>query len=177
MPIPKATNERIKRAYFEWFQNARGCSPVTANHVGRAIRAFETFTGFKDFRTFDRHQAMAFRKHLSDDPSDATGKILSLATQHATLLHVRAFFRWLSDQSSYRRAVKASDADYLTLSKGERAIAKRRSAPKPFPSCEQVVQALRTLPFDTDLQKRDRALMAFLLLNRRFLLRNTENND
>ena len=76
MPIPKATNERIKRAYFEWFQNARGCSPVTANHVGRAIRAYEVFTGFKDFKSFDRHQAMAFRKHLSDDPSDATGKVL-----------------------------------------------------------------------------------------------------
>ena len=157
-------NERIKREYFQWCEKAKGMSPLTIGHAGRAIRHYEMFTGYKSFKTFNDKQATAFCTHLEDDDSLTTGKPLSISTRYATLVLVRAFFRWLASRSGYRQAIRDSDIDYLSVNRHERAIALHRKEPQPFPSCDQAVQVLRAHPTATDLELRDRAMIAFLLL-------------
>lgn len=157
-------NERIKRDYFHWCDKAKGRSTSTIGHAGRAIRSYELFTGYKDFKTFSNKQAEAYRAHLADDPSETTGHLLSISTQICTLVLVRQFFRWLGSQPGYRHAIKQTDTDFLSASNRERAIARYRKEPKPFPTCDQVVEVLRYHPTATDLDKRDRALIAFLFL-------------
>lgn len=164
VPAWNPANERIKREYFDWSKNAKGRSELTIAHAGRAICTFDEFNGYRDFKTFNNGQATAFRQHLSNDPSETTGAILTLATQNGILVNLRAFFTWLADQPKYCRTVKRSHADYFALNRHERAIASTRSAPKASPTCEQVVHALRLIPCETDIEKRDRALIAFLLL-------------
>ena len=157
-------NERIKRTYFHWCAGGPGLSPMTIGHAGRAIRAYEVFTGHQSFKTFTSAQVLAFRKHMAEVPSATTEKPLSLATRNGTLVLLRSFFRWLGGQPGYRKAIIASDVDFLALNRSERAIALHRKEPKPFPNCEQIVQVLHGHPVVTDLDKRDRAMIAFLLL-------------
>ncbi len=164
MITPHPANERIKRAYFDWCRDGEGLSPVTINHAGRAIRAYELFTGHASFKTFSVKQATAFKAHLANVPSPATGKLLSVATRHATLALVQAFFRWLSRQPGYRQSVNMADANYLSLDRGEKAIAAHRREPPLAPSCVQIAQVLHGHPVANDLDKRDRAIIAFLLL-------------
>jgi len=157
-------NERIKREYFHWCDKAKGMSLVTIGHAGRAVRQYEVFTSHKSFKTFDHKQATAFCAHLAEDDSATTGNPLSVSTRNSTLALVRAFFRWLASRPGYRQAIRDSDTDYLSVNRRERAIALHREEPKPFPSCDQAVQVLRTHPTATDLDLRDRALIAFMLL-------------
>lgn len=157
-------NERRKREYIQRCEMAKGLSAMTVGHIGRAIRHFEIFTGYKDFKTFDREQAIAFCNHLANDNSPTTGKPLSVSTRHSTLVLLGPFFRWLASEPGYKSAINIGDIEYLTVNRRERAIALHRKEPKRFPSCEQVVQVLRLHPVTTDLDRRDRALLAFLLL-------------
>ena len=164
MDTTNPENERIKRAYFEWCRDAEGLSPKTIDHAGRAIRAYERFIGYQSFKTFSARQVMAFRKHMATEPSATTGRPLSIATRNAMLVLLRSFFTWLSSRPGYRQRVNVADVGFLSLDRSERTIALHRGEPKPFPNCEQIVQVLRGHPTATDLDRRDQAIIAFLLL-------------
>jgi len=57
-----AANERIKREYTEFLREADQKSEATVRGVEKAILRFEEYTGYCDFRRFNRDQA----KRLSD---------------------------------------------------------------------------------------------------------------
>jgi integrase/recombinase XerD len=54
-------NERIKHAYLDFLREAMGRDPAALDAVAMALHRFETFTGYLDFRTFDRDQAGEFK--------------------------------------------------------------------------------------------------------------------
>ena len=58
-------NERIKRAYLRHRKEAYGMAESTLNGIRKAIHRFETYTGMKDFATFNIEQAIGFKKHLA----------------------------------------------------------------------------------------------------------------
>ena len=58
-------NERIKKAYFDYQREARGKAVGTLDAIRKAIDRFEDYTGHKDFATFGKEQAKAFKKHLA----------------------------------------------------------------------------------------------------------------
>lgn len=163
MPKYNPANERIKRDYFSFLKEARGQSADTVDAVAQALARFEADTQHKDFRTFRKEQATAFKRHLADCDSRATGDKLSKATQLATLAHLKRFFQWLAMQPGYRSKVQWADAEYLNFSDKDTRIATARRPPR-VPTLEQVLHVIRTMPAATELEQRDRALMAFALL-------------
>lgn len=163
MPKYNPANERIKREYFSHLKEARGQSVDTVDAVAQALARFETDTQHKDFRTFRKEQAIAFKRHLADRDSRATGEKLSKATQLATLAHLKRFFQWLSMQAGYKAKVHYPDAEYLNFSDKDTRVATARRPPR-VPTLEQVLHVIRTMPAATELEQRDRALMAFALL-------------
>lgn len=163
MPKYNPANERIKRDYFSHLKEARGQSIDTVDAVAQALARFEMDTQHKDFRTFRKEQAIAFKRHLSDRDSRATGEKLSKATQLATLAYLKRFFQWLSMQPGYKTKVHFPDAEYLNFSDKDTRVATARRPPR-VPTLEQVVHVIRTMPATTELEQRDRALMAFALL-------------
>lgn len=165
MPAAKHTprNERVKRRYFDYLQAARGQSEASVNKAAAAIARFEASTGHRDFGKFHIEQALAFRRRLAEATSPQTGARLSAATASATLAALRAFFIWLADQPGYRRRIHYADADYFRLSEKESRIAKARRE-QPVPSVQQVRAAIRRMPATTDIEWRNRALLAFTLL-------------
>jgi len=158
-----ATNARIKREYFQYLKEAGRRSEASIDAVAKALDRFEQANGHKDFRKFHRQQAVAFKRKLDEEKAVRTGKPLSRATVNSTLSALRAFFVWLAGQPGYKSRLHYCDADYFNLAETEVRIAKAVRH-KPFPSLEQVHQVLSVMPFETDIEKRNRALVAFALL-------------
>lgn len=158
-----AQNIRIKREYFHFLKEARRRDEKSIDPIAKALVRFEEATGHKDFKKFHREQAVAFKKRLDTEKNERTGKPLSRATVHSTLSMLREFFIWLANQPGYKSKIAYGDADYFNLSDKDVRIAKA-TREKPVPTLDQVHHVLGAMPSSTDIEKRNRALIALALL-------------
>ncbi len=158
-----AKNERIKRKYRLWLQDARQRSEHSIDQALAAIAAFEASTGKKDFVAFHIEQARAFKRALLEKPNPDTSKPYAKATIKARLDATKAFFLWLADQPGYRARVRHADCEYFNMSANDARIATARRE-RPAPNLAQVHQALDMMPAETVMERRDRAVLAFALL-------------
>lgn len=163
MPTHNPENERIKRRYFIYLKEAKRRGEPSVDAAAKALHRFEEDTRFRSFKTFNPEQAVAFKRHLAEQTGLRSGKPLSKATIFSTLAALKAFFTWLAGQPGYRSRLNFSDADYFNLSERDSRIARTRLE-KPVPSLELVQHVLRKMPAGDDVQLRDRAVMAFILL-------------
>ena len=157
------SNTRIRRAYLVWLKDARGLSDASIDRAAASIARYEAQTGGADFKTFHPEKARAFKRHLEAAKGTASGERLSASTIDGTLRDLKAFFHWLADQPGYRSRLKHSDADYLTPSR-RTAKSAHGGGWRDHPSPEQALPALRMMPAGTRVERRDRAIMAALLL-------------
>lgn len=155
-----AANERIKRDYFRFLAEAKGRDTATIDRVAKSLARFEDSTGHKDFKRFHREQAMAFKRRLAEQVNAQTGKKLSKATVTSALREVKTFFEWLAREPGYRSHIAFADADYLSPTEKDVAIARAKHE-RPVPSLEQVEAVLVAMPAASALDRRDRALVAF----------------
>jgi integrase len=157
-----ARNERIKRKYFAYLKEAQRYSEPSVDAAAKAISRFEEHSRFRDFKVFHFEQAVAFKRHLAEGVAVRSGERLSKATLHATLIQLRKFFFWLPDQIGYK-GLSYSDADYFNLSEKETRIATAHREQRS-PTMEQVKHVIQNMPTDTEIERRNRALVAFVLL-------------
>jgi integrase len=156
-------NERIKRDYFQYLREARRRNESSVDAAMMALARFEESNGYKDFKKFHRQQAVAFKAKLDKQLAVRTGERLSRATVHSTLSMLRAFFIWLADRPGFKSRISYSDADYFNLSEKDVRVATARRD-RPVPTLEQIHHVLATMPHETDIERRDRALIAFTIL-------------
>lgn len=138
-------------------------SEATVDQVAKALARFEADTAFRDFKAFHSELAVAFKRRLAGQVSQSSGQKLSKATLHATLAHLKRFFHWLAGQPGYRSRLSYSDAEYFNLSEKETRIATARRE-RAFPTLEQVRHVIAAMPSGSEVQRRNRALVAFTLL-------------
>lgn len=156
-------NERIKRGYFAYLKEARRYSEASLDAVAKALHHFEVYTRFRSFKQFHVQQAVAFKRHLSEQTSHATGEKLSKATTYATSMALRNFFHWLAGQPGYRSRLSYGDADYFNVSEKDSRIAKAQALER-VPTLEQINHVLSVMPTNTDVERRNRAVLAFAIL-------------
>lgn len=156
-------NERVKRAYFTYLTEAKGYSEATLDGVAKALNRFETYTKFRDFKAFHIEQAKGFKSSLAEQTSIRTSERLSKATLYTTLSALKRFFIWLAGQPGYKSRISYSDAEYFNLSAKETRVAKAHREPR-VPTLEQMQHVIRTMPSRTEIERRDRALVAFATL-------------
>ncbi|MGE5539626.1 MAG: tyrosine-type recombinase/integrase [Gemmatimonas sp.] len=156
-------NDRLKREYLVYLKDARQRSEATVEQVRHAIDRFEAYNGFKDFGTFNKEQALAFKHQLLGAKGPRSRRQLSKATAHHILRSLREFLIWLHGRPGYRRRVDPMNVAYLNLTTKEEREA-HAAKPKPYATFEQYRTALFAMPSGTDLERRDRAVMALLLL-------------
>jgi integrase len=156
-------NERIKRKYFAFLKEAKRHSEPTVDAAAKALSRFEAYTRYRDFKAFHFQQAVAFKKHLAQQKGQRSGKNLSKATLHATLTQLKRFFQWLAMQPGYKSRIQYADAEYFNLSDKDARIATARR-PQKVPTIEQIMHVITTMPVGTEIEHRNRALMAFTLL-------------
>jgi site-specific recombinase XerD len=158
-----AANERMKRQYFAYLAEAQGHSEQTIDAVAKAISRFEAYARYKDFKAFHIEQAKAFKRELADQRGHRSGEPLSKATLYATLNALKRFFIWLAGQPGYKSRISYSDAEYFNLSAKETRIAKA-TRPARIPTLEQIRHVIHAMPASTEIERRDRALIAFTIL-------------
>lgn len=163
MPKRNSDNLRIKRKYLVWMKDARGYSEASIDKAAAAISTYETFLAGKDFRAFHSERARAFKRNLVSKRTALGNAPLSATTVNAILRELKAFFLWLADQTGYKSRITHSDAAYLTPDR-KSENARRRTLWKPHPSPAQVRKLLDDMPSQTIVQRRDKALVAFLFL-------------
>ena len=163
MATHNADNERIKRRYFVFLKEAKRQSEDSVDAAAKALARFETATRYRDFKAFHFEQAVSFKRHLADQDSHATGGKLSKATLNATLSHLKRFFQWLADKPGYKSRLQYSDAEYFNLSEKDTRVATAKRE-RPAPTLEQVKHTIALMPGRTDIERRNRALLAFALM-------------
>ena len=162
-PVSNPNNDRAKREYLIYLTHARQRSPATAEQVRHAIDRLEAYTGFKDFGTFNKDQALGFKRALLASKAQRPGKPISTATAHHVLRAIKEFLAWLHSRPGYRRRIDPVQIAYLNLTIKDERIA-HVSSPKSYASVEQYRAALFNIPVETDIERRDQAVMALLLL-------------
>ena len=165
MNLPKTNpkNDRVKRDYLIWLKEAKQRSAKTAEQARHAIDRLESYTGFKDFGTFNKDQALAFKRALLAMKGQRSGTAMSISTVHHTLQAVKEFLAWLHGRQEYRNRIKPADIQYLNLTTGEERQA-HTTRPRTYATPDQYRAALLAMPNTTEIERRDRAVMALLFL-------------
>lgn len=156
-------NERIKRRYTDYLKEARGLSDQTIKQALGAIAAFEAFANGADFKSARDGDAKAFRKHLLDNGGREAAARSNRATVNGIVIKLRGFFAWLAREPGMRKALSGFNPDFFNLSMRDVRIANTRCE-KPSPTLADIQLTIRKMPADTDIQKRDRAVVALILL-------------
>lgn len=156
-------NERIKRQYLHYMREAKQCDTTTVDKAAEAILRFERSTGFKAFKLFHIEQAVTFKRQLDAEKSARTGQPLAKATISGTLRAVKAFVQWLAGQPGYKSRITYADAEYFNMSAKDTRIA-HAERDTPFPTVEQCRHAFGLMPSATPIERRNKALFAFLML-------------
>jgi integrase len=156
-------NERIKHKYFSFLKEAMRQSEQTIDGVAKAIARFEDYNKYRDFKLFHQQQAIAFKKYLTEQVNKQTGKKLSKATLHSTFANLKKFFEWLAREPGYKSRIRYSDAEYFNISSKDMRIATARRQ-KTVPTIEQIKHVIQLMPEHTDIERRNKALIAFTLL-------------
>ena len=157
------SNDRIKDRYFRYLKDAMGHDEATIDAAAKSLARFEAYTRRRGFKRFHIEQARGFKLYLADQRNSRTGKPLSKSTTYATLTQLKRFFRWLADQPGYRSRIRYADAQYFNPSEKDARVATARRQPRA-PTLEQVKQVVALMPSSTNIERRDRALVAFIAI-------------
>jgi site-specific recombinase XerC len=157
-------NERIKHRYLAFLGEAKRFSSSSVDQVAAAVADFEASTGFKDFKQFRIEHAQSYKRKLGGAVGSGSGRALAKATISSRLAALKAFFQWLAQQPGFRSRFSYSDAEYFNASANDERIAKAVRQ-RPVPSVEQIQHVLNSMPSQSDIERRNQALIAFALLS------------
>ena len=156
-------NEIAKREFFSYLKNSAGFSDDSVYAFEKAILFWEDFNTDRDFASFDDKEAVNFRDWLKARNRKGSEANISLSYCYDTLRRLRRFFNWLSKQPSYKSKINPNHIGFLNLSKKEARVA-TQSRIRKVPALEDVLQVLEVIKGRTEVEKRDRALISFVLL-------------
>lgn len=155
-----SVNDRILHA---WQLYAGRNDPKTIDAHLIAIRDFEQFVGGKSFERITNSDAAAWRAETIRRVSAfGEGLRISRSTARHRASHLRHFFVWLAKQVGQRHLDSVSD--YFTLPRMFRVGAELRLA-KLYPTLDEAVEMLNSLPSRTLKDRRDRAIFAIAFVS------------
>lgn len=157
-----AENERLKRRYELYLSEAKGQDEKSIDKTRAALVKFEECTKFKSFKAFHIDQAKQFKDALRRSKTHA-GKPLSLTTIDATLRLVKGFFHWLAGQQGFKKVLSYPDVEYFNNNRNDSRAA-HTQRPIQFPSPQAAYHAFQAMAERTELQRRDKAMFAFLMI-------------
>jgi integrase len=162
-PKRSPANERVKRRYLHFLRDAKGRDEASLDSVAKAIERFDEYNRRREFKMFHIEQARGFKAHLMEQRNARTGAPLSASTIHSTLGMLKAFFVWLAGEPEYRARIKYADAEYFNAPDNLARVATAHRH-KPCPTLKQIRAVLDAMPAATEIERRDRALVAFAIL-------------
>ncbi len=156
-------NERIKRAYFTYLKEARRLSEHSIDAAAAALSRFEEYTRYRDFKSFHVQQAIAFKRKFAEQVSARTGEPLSKRTLFGTLNSAARLFPMAGGPTRLSLAPHLCRCRFLLIV-GKGNADRQGESERPVPTLEQIHHVLQSMPADTDVELRNRALVAFTIL-------------
>ena len=154
-------NEKIKRAYLEWLKEAEGNCTGSVEDSEKTIHVLEDFLGHSDFKRFSPKRAKEFKAWLKD--REYRGQRIKISTYVGYLWRLRRFFEWLSQKPGYKNSITSEVVSYLSPTRNEERAAKQ-TVLSDYPSLEHVVRLVNSITGDTEIDRRDRALISLAFL-------------
>ncbi|MDQ6772803.1 MAG: tyrosine-type recombinase/integrase [Candidatus Dormibacteraeota bacterium] len=135
--------------YIGWLQLEANRSPNTVRAYQGELRRLAEFLAARghslDMADLRHEDLRAYQRHLA-------GHLRSPASRARALVAVRSWLRWLAREG----LVEQDLSNRITLPRLEQRL------PKPLPA-DELAELLRSLPADTMIEMRDRALVHFLI--------------
>ena len=163
MPKRHGENERVKRRYLQFLKDAKGRDTASVDAVAQALDEFFTYNKFRDLKKFHIEQARGYKSKLLEAINTRTGRPLAAATINSRLAALKVFVEWLSQQPGYRRGINFADAAYFNPTDNLARVATAHRY-KECATLQQIETVLAAMPSATDIELRDRALIAATIL-------------
>lgn len=157
----RANNARLKYKYIEETRKADGSGGFTIRKIESSIRMFEEFIEYQDFGIYNKTIGEKFVIELKKR-KNRNGIELSLKTIGFHIDAVKNFIRWVRLQRGYRSKIIERDIDYLRLSKKEINQMRSHKVLPDLPNVSDIRKQIDIIPKETELNRRDRAIFAFL---------------
>lgn len=155
------SNERLRHAYIEHLRDAKKYSDKTIDAAMRHLSELERFMDGKDFGSLTKSEAKAFSDQVHQRPSKAGAETLSGSSIVHTLSDLRAFYGWLTTIKGRKVDLEA----VARLTPTRRVLMGLRTQPdKAPPTPDHIRQMLAAMGDQTVIERRDRALVAFIYL-------------
>ena len=148
-------NEMVKRKYRVYLKEAQRQADSSILIAERAIRRYEEFWKCDDFALFKPAKAVEFKKHLKE--------VVALPSYGSNMRQLKRFFTWLACQPGYKSKINLSELDFFHVSNAEERLI-NTPAPRNFPQLEYVIRLVNSIPPHTEIDYRDKALIAFTCL-------------
>jgi integrase len=156
-------NEQIKREFLQYLDGGKGFAEDSIVTFAEAITRWQEFSENEDFGNFNKSKALNFRSWLKIKKAKNESGELSLVTQYNYLRRIKRFFKWLSNQPSYKNRILKNDLDFLRLSKKEARIS-RQGTTKKMPTFKEIKSVINSIKITNEIDMRDRALLSFSLI-------------
>jgi integrase len=153
------SNERLKRRYLQFLKEVKRRDPASIDAAAAAIERYDSYMRYREFWKFHTDAISAFKEHFAEQRNVRTGEPLSAATIHSTFSALKAFFIWLADQPECRGKITYTLANWFNSPDNLSRVATAKRY-RPGPSLDHIRKALAAMPTDTDVQRRDRAIVA-----------------
>ena len=160
--IGKTIHMQNDRVIFAWQIYAKRHSTATQDQHLAAIRFLENHLDGKPFARLEINDIDGLREHLRELLSADGDEALSRSTISHILSQLRDFLAWLLRQKEFA-SLPRDLLDYLKLSRSDYAAALPRP-PRPYPTIEEAVRLLDSMPQSTPKDRRSRALFALAFL-------------
>ena len=155
-------NEMAKKQYEEALLHGKYRDPKTVKAAWNSINSFEAHTGYIDFKDVTTDHVKAFKASL-EHGKNKSDELLSISTIRSTLGNLKEFFEWLAMHPQYIKKVDGRITQYFRLSDNANRAA-RASREKMPPTLDELETTLKAMRQDTDIEKRDRAMFAFVII-------------
>lgn len=158
----RANNARLKHQYVEDLLKPEGLSDETARKKEASICLFEKFIEHQDFGVYNKTIGEKYIIELKNR-TNRKGSRISLKTVGFHLDAVKIFLKWVRKQKGYRNKLIERHIDYLRLSKKDKNYIRSRKSLAILPEIDDVKKQIDLIPKETEIDRRDRAIFAFLM--------------
>lgn len=156
-------NDELRHEWRLSLEHMLGLARSTVAAKLRSLTQLEILNPKRSFLNLKPDDIVASKEKLQATMGAKTGKRLSYSTITHTLSDWGDFFHWLASTREGRRTLDPVIASWCRPSRADKERA-RASAPKPVPEISDAIAAFAQMPAITQLERRNRAVFATLLL-------------
>lgn len=154
-------NIKIKQEYYKWLKEVKGKNPATIDKIECSLSKFEEFLKYEDFTKFNKEKALSYKSWLKK--SKYRNKPMQISTYCHYLKMLKNFYEWLIMQPGYKSKLSGNDIAYLNTADSESKISQQGRL-KKNPSLEYAIKLTASIKGKSEIEMRDRALIAFTVL-------------